>query len=110
MRVTEKMSDKTAPTKNRLDDAASTLSAWNRMASGLIGGGRRSAGGQFHLVNSACRGPGPNQEPTPQHKRVYARVRRAPRGQPAGQLTSRIAAISSSPLPDAASSPPHRVA
>src|SRR6266568_37338 len=89
IRVTPKMSDKPAPTKNRLDAAASPLSAWNRMASRLIAGGSRSAGGQFQLLNSGGSGPAPNQEPTSQHKRLDARVRRATRGQPAGQLTSR---------------------
>src|SRR5262249_53630707 len=38
MRVTPKMSDKPAPTKNRLDAAASPLSAWNRRASRVMGG------------------------------------------------------------------------
>src|SRR5262245_31726056 len=37
MRVTPKMSDRPAPTRNRLDAAASPLSAWNRRASRLIG-------------------------------------------------------------------------
>src|SRR6516162_486383 len=42
MRVTPKMSDNPAPTKNRLDAAASPLSAWKRRASRLMG--RRSRG------------------------------------------------------------------
>src|SRR5215510_12503051 len=36
MRVTPKISDSPAATKNRPDAAASPLSAWNRRASGLI--------------------------------------------------------------------------
>src|SRR5262245_42437034 len=36
MRVTPKMSDKPAPTRNRLDAAARPLSAWNRRASRVM--------------------------------------------------------------------------
>src|SRR6516162_2432658 len=36
MRVTPKISDSPAPTRNRLDAAASPLSAWKRTASRLI--------------------------------------------------------------------------
>src|SRR5215471_10058518 len=42
MRVTPKMSESPAPTKNRLEAAASPLSAWKRRASRLMG--RRSRG------------------------------------------------------------------
>src|SRR5262249_2214781 len=37
MRVTPKMSDRPAPTKNRPDAAASPLSAWNAIASRVMG-------------------------------------------------------------------------
>src|SRR6266481_3190748 len=76
MRVTPKMSDKPAPTKNRLDAAASPLSAWNRRASRLMGRGSRSvavavvpakAGTHDHRLWNM----------SPQHKHVYARLRRA---------------------------------
>src|SRR5262245_14173795 len=36
MRVTPKISDRPAPTKNRLDAAARPLSAWNRRASRVM--------------------------------------------------------------------------
>src|SRR5712671_2107437 len=43
IRVTPKISDSPAPTKNRLDAAASPLSAWNATASRVIGAKRASS-------------------------------------------------------------------
>src|SRR6266481_3298757 len=76
MRVTPKISDSPAPTKNRLDAAASPLSAWNATASRVIGAKRASSpsplvgegrgGGSGGCGDAVPPLPTPTPDPSPQ--------------------------------------------